>query len=70
MSNSLRGKVERDWAPPEGICYARVDEKTGNRISEDAPNSSIMPFLCGHEPERAAISGGPSMQDAISAGGI
>ena len=70
MSNSLKGKLERDWAQPEGICYARVDEKSGNRISEDAPNSSIMPFLCGHEPERAAISGGPSINDATNSGGI
>jgi penicillin-binding protein 1A len=70
MENSLRGKVERDWAQPEGICYARIDEKTGNRISEDSPNAAVMPFLCGHEPERATISGGPSIEDAISAGGI
>lgn len=70
MENSLRGKVERDWAQPEGICYARIDEKTGNRISDDSPTASIMPFLCGHEPERATISGGPSINDAISSGGI
>ena len=70
MGKSLADKFEADWIAPAGICNARVDGRNGNRIFEDAPESFIAPFRCGEEPARATISGGPSMSEAISSGGI
>jgi membrane carboxypeptidase/penicillin-binding protein len=70
MGKSLQGKEEADWTPPPGICNVRVDSRTGHRISEELPGSIVVPVICGKEPERANIAGGPSITDAISSGGI
>jgi penicillin-binding protein 1A len=70
MGKSLNGKQEEDWSAPPGICNVRVDSRTGHRIFEDAPGSIVVPVICGKEPERANIAGGPSITDAISSGGI
>lgn len=70
MGKSLNGKKEEDWSAPAGICNVRVDSRTGHRIFEDAPGSIVVPVICGKEPERANIAGGPSITDAISSGGI
>src|SRR5690606_16473975 len=34
MQSALDGVKERDWAPPPGICMARVDSKTGARTND------------------------------------
>lgn len=69
MGKSLAGKEEKDWSQPAGVCNARVDGRTGNRIFEDAPGAFVAPFKCGHEPQRADI-GGLSLHEAMTGGGI
>lgn len=70
MKDALRGKKERDWEAPEGICTARIDGRTGRRTLEDTPQSFLAPFRCGQEPEFAAAGGGISLEDAVKQGGI
>jgi penicillin-binding protein 1A len=69
MKGALADKEEPDWPMPEGVCNARVDPRTGNRVFEDTPGSFIAPFRCGTEPKAAPVAG-LSIEDAIKAGGI
>ena len=69
MGNALEGKEEQDWPPPEGICDARVDSRTGYRVYEHTPGSFLAPFRCGDEPKMAPVAG-LQIHDAIKAGGI
>jgi len=70
MSKALEGKEEPEWLPPEGVCFARVDAKTGARVFDVVPGSFVAPFRCGEEPRSVAVSGGLSVEDAIKSGGI
>lgn len=70
MSRALKDIEEEKWPPPEGICNARVDGKTGYRVYEDIPGSFIAPFRCGDEPKAAPIAGGLSLEEAVKQGGI
>jgi penicillin-binding protein 1A len=70
MESSLRGKAEKPWPEPPGICYARVDGRTGSRVYEALPGSFIAPFRCGTEPTAATMGGGVSLEEAIQRGGI
>jgi penicillin-binding protein 1A len=70
MQNALAGKREREWSVPEGICYVRVDTKTGHRITEDKPESIVVPVRCGKEPSLGAGGGGPTLDEATRRGGI
>jgi penicillin-binding protein 1A len=70
MSKSLAGKDEREWAEPAGVCSARVDSRTGFRISGDAPQAFVAPFRCGKEPPTAPVAGSMSLDDAQRRGGI
>jgi hypothetical protein len=55
---------------PDGICYARVDGRTGRRASGDVPGTFTAPMRCGKEPEGAGPGGGLSLEDAQKNGGI
>jgi penicillin-binding protein 1A len=70
MQQALDGKEEADWAMPQGICYARVDSKTGYRVYEATPGSFIAPFRCGDEPKAAPVAAGFTLEDAVKRGGI
>lgn len=70
MQRSLAGKEEKEWEPPPGVCMARVDARTGYRVTEDVPGSFIAPFRCGEEPEPAPVAGGLSLEEAVKRGGI
>jgi penicillin-binding protein 1A len=70
MTKSLAGKDEPEWLPPEGVCFARVDSKTGARVFDVTPGSFAAPFRCGEEPRSVAVSGGLSVEDAIKSGGM
>ena len=69
MQKALDGKEEKPWEPPPGICMARIDPRTGERVGTPVPGSFVAPFRCGTEPKFAS-AGGVSMSDAIKAGGI
>jgi len=69
MTHALEGKDEKPWPEPAGICYARVDPRTGYRIYDSSPGSFVAPFRCGTEPKAAPVAG-VSIDDAIKRGGI
>ena len=70
MIPSLAGKVEPEWSPPAGICYARVDGRTGYRTSQEAPGNFVAPVPCGEEPPGQPVAGSVSLEDAVKRGGI
>jgi penicillin-binding protein 1A len=70
MQPALNGKNEPEWSPPEGICFARVDNQNGRRIYTDKPQSYIAPFRCGEEPTADIGGSGPSLDEAQRNGGI
>ncbi len=70
MVPALEGKTENEWAPPAGICYARVDGRTGFRTSADGPGNFVSPVPCGEEPPSQPVAGSMSLEDAQKRGGI
>jgi penicillin-binding protein 1A len=70
MGKALKGKAEREWSVPEGICMTRVDERTGYLVREDRPGTIIVPIRCGKQPPVAAGGGGPTLDEATRRGGI
>ncbi|MCP4499061.1 MAG: PBP1A family penicillin-binding protein [Deltaproteobacteria bacterium] len=70
MSKALEGKEETRWKAPEGICEARIDSKTGYRVSDVIPGSFIAPFRCGEEPKTAPIDEGLGLDDGMGGGGL
>jgi len=70
MGNSLNGRDERAWAPPEGICHVRVDGRNGRRTSDDGPTVFVAPFKCDATPEDDAMAGAPRLDEAIDKGGL
>ena len=71
MKHALDGVKEEPWAPPPGICEARVDSRTGYRVFENVPGSFVAPFRCGDEPKVAPVSGGSlSFEEAMKRGGL
>jgi penicillin-binding protein 1A len=70
MSKALKGKSEREWSVPEGICMTRVDERTGYGVKEDRTGTVVVPIRCGKSPPQAAGGGGPSLDEATRRGGI
>jgi penicillin-binding protein 1A len=71
MTPALANKDENEWTPPEGICFARIDNQNGKRIYTEKPHSFVAPFRCGKEPE---VEGGggtlPDLDEGIKKGGI
>jgi penicillin-binding protein 1A len=70
MIPALAGKVEPEWSPPAGICYARVDGRTGYRTPVEAPGNFVAPVPCGEEPPGQPVAGSVSLEDAVKRGGI
>jgi penicillin-binding protein 1A len=70
MEHALAGKNEREWSPPAGICYARVDGRTGMRTSDDGPGVFTAPVRCGKEPPSNPVAGSVSLEEAVKRGGI
>ena len=69
MQGALAGKREKAWVPPPGICEARIDSKTGARLTEPGPQSFVAPFRCGSEPEVLALED-MDLEDTMGLGGM
>ncbi len=70
MKDALNGVDEPDWTPPEGVCFARVNNQNGKRIYTDKPHSFVAPFRCGKEPEPEQAGSAASLDEAQKRGGI
>ena len=70
MTAALAGTEAPEWTPPEGICFARIDNQTGKRIFTDKPHSFVAPFRCGKEPEVEGAASSSSLDEAEKRGGI
>jgi len=70
MKKALDGKEEKKWEPPEGICEARIDSKTGYRVYDTVPGSFIAPFRCGEEPKTAPMDEAIPLDGAMGGGGL
>lgn len=50
MDSALNKLPDEDWLIPNTMCLAKIDAKTGLRITGDHPLSFVAPFRCGEEP--------------------
>lgn len=50
MDKALKNLPNQDWPMPSTMCLARIDAKTGLRITDEHPLSFVAPFRCGQEP--------------------
>ncbi len=68
--NSFMGAVlktlpNEDWSMPSTMCQARIDGKTGLRVSYDHPLSFVAPFRCGSEPQFVEEAPRHSLEQAM-----
>lgn len=51
QKRALNGLEEPEWPVPENICLHSVHKETGKRVPQSDPQSTMVPFKCGTEPE-------------------
>lgn len=52
MKSAVAGREKRDFNPPSGVTYARIDPETGMLATPSCPKARREVFLTGTEPHR------------------
>lgn len=55
MSEVLNGRPIRDFTVPEGVVFAKIDEKTGLLASRDSEKTVFQAFKEGEEPKEYSV---------------
>lgn len=65
MAKALQNLPAEDWTMPDSMCTARIDSKTGLRITTEHPLSFVAPFRCGSEPALLESAPHQSLEQAM-----